>query len=178
MMSQLINIVSVWTIPAIIFITLFYANTKGIKVFDVFVDGAKEGFDTAIKLIPFLVAMLVGISLFRKSGAMDIFINILAPVFEYFGVPTDVLPIAIMRPISGSSVLAITTEILNNEGPDSLMGRIASTMIGSTETTFYVLTLYFGSVGINKIRHALTVGLLADLAGIITAIYVCMKIFG
>ncbi len=178
MMSHLINIVSVWTIPAIIFITLFYANIKGVKVFDVFVDGAKEGFDTAIKLIPFLVAMLVGISLFRRSGAMDIFINILAPVFDYFGVPTDILPIAIMRPISGSSVLAITAEILNNNGPDSLMGRIASTMIGSTETTFYVLTLYFGSVGINKIRHALTVGLLADLAGIITAIYVCMKIFG
>jgi len=178
MMSHLINIVSVWTIPAIIFITLFYANIKGVKVFDVFVDGAKEGFDTAIKLIPFLVAMLVGISLFRRSGAMDIFINILAPVFDYFGVPTDILPIAIMRPISGSSVLAITAEILNNDGPDSLMGRIASTMIGSTETTFYVLTLYFGSVGINKIRHALTVGLLADLAGIITAIYVCMKIFG
>ncbi len=178
MMSHLINIVSVWTIPAIIFITLFYANIKGVKVFDVFVDGAKEGFDTAIKLIPFLVAMLVGISLFRRSGAMDIFINMLAPVFDYFGVPTDILPIAIMRPISGSSVLAITAEILNNNGPDSLMGRIASTMIGSTETTFYVLTLYFGSVGINKIRHALTVGLLADLAGIITAIYVCMKIFG
>ncbi len=178
MIGSLINIFSVWTVPALILITLIYGNIKGVKVFDSFVDGAKEGFNTVVKLIPFLVAMLVAISLFRESGAMEICINILSPLLNLFGIPTEILPLAVMRPISGSSALAITTEILQNKGPDSLLGRIASTMQGSTDTTFFVLTVYFGSVGIKKIRHSLTVGLLADIAGILTAIFICQKVFG
>lgn len=178
MLGTIISIISVWTIPAIILIALVYANIKGVKVFDVFVEGAKEGFDTAVKLIPFLVAMLVGITLLRKSGAMDVFTHFLMPVFNVFGIPSEILPLAIMRPVSGSSALAITTEILQNHGPDSLIGRIASTMQGSTDTTFFVLTVYFGSVGIKKIRHSLTVGLLADLAGFLAAVFVCSRVFG
>lgn len=178
MLGKMISIISVWTIPAIILITLVYANIKGVKVFDVFVEGAKEGFETAVKLIPFLVAMLVAITLFRRSGAMDAFTYFLMPLFNLFGIPLDILPLAIMRPVSGSSALAITTEILQNKGPDSLIGRIASTMQGSTDTTFFVLTVYFGSVGIKKIRHSLTVGLLADLAGFLAAVFICNKVFG
>lgn len=178
MLSSIINIFSIWTVPALILITLIYGSLKGVKVFDAFVDGAKEGFNTIVKLIPFLVAMLVAISLFRQSGAMEICIHVLSPLLNYLGIPAEILPLAVMRPISGSSSLAITTEILQNKGPDSLIGRIASTMQGSTDTTFFVLTVYFGSVGIKKIRHSLMVGLLADLAGILTAIFICKKVFG
>lgn len=177
MIGSLINIFSTWTIPAIIFITLVYGNIKGVKVFDVFVEGAREGFDTAVKLIPFLVAMLVAISLFRQSGAMETIVGALSPFFVFFGIPMEVLPLAVMRPISGSSALAITTEMLEIYGPDSLLGRIASTMQGSTDTTFFVLTVYFGSVGIKKVKYSLTVGLLADLAGFLAAVYICHRVF-
>ncbi|RQD76584.1 MAG: spore maturation protein [Candidatus Syntrophonatronum acetioxidans] len=178
MVSHFINVISVWTIPAIILVTLSYAHWKGVKVFDVFTEGAKEGFETAVKLIPFMVAMLAAIGLFRRSGALEILINLLSPLFNYLGIPTDILPLAVMRPISGSSALAITTELLKTHGPDSMIGRIASTMMGSTETTLYTLTLYFGTVGIKKIRHSLTVGLIADLSGLLAAIIICNKVFG
>lgn len=151
---------------------------KKVDVFDTFVEGAEEGFSTSIKLIPFLVAMLVAIGLLRSSGALDLFIGLLTPLLASLNIPDEVVPLAIMRPLSGSGSLAITTEILTNSGPDSFVGRVASTMQGSTDTTLFILTLYFGSVGIRRTRHVLPVGLLADLAGLVAAITVCRIVFG
>ncbi len=169
---------SIWLVPALILVAFVYAHFKGVKVFDTFVEGAAEGFAAAVKLIPFLVAMLVAIGLFRESGAMDLLYSLLEPLFKFFAIPADILPLAIMRPVSGSSALAIMTELLQSKGPDSFIGRLASTMMGSTETTLYIITVYFGSVGIWKTRHALPVGLLADLTGFVAALVVCKIVFG
>jgi spore maturation protein B len=167
-----------WVIPVFLFTALVYAFVKRIDVFDTFVEGAQDGFSTSIKLIPFLVGMLAAIGVLRASGALDIFIAAVTPLLTRLNIPGDVVPLAIMRPISGSAALGITAEILQSRGPDSMLGRIASTMQGSTDTTLFVLTVYFGSVGIRRTRHALAAGLLADLAGFLAAITVCNMVFG
>lgn len=177
-MLQIISqTMAAWVIPTFLFIALVYAFLKRVDVFDTFVEGAKEGFGTSIKLIPFLVGMLVAIGILRASGALDLFILILTPVLEAFNIPGEVVPLAIMRPLSGSGALGIAAEILNSQGPDSFVGRVASTMQGSTDTTLFILTVYFGSVGIRRTRHALAVGLLADLTGFIAAIAICNIVF-
>lgn len=178
MIQIAIQTIASWVIPAFLFISLVYAFVKKIDVFDTFVSGAKEGFTTSVKLIPFLVGMLVAIGILRASGALDLFISFLTPILKYFNIPGDLVPLAIMRPISGSAALGITAEILQSKGPDSLIGRMASTMQGSTDTTLFVLTVYFGTVGIRRTRHALAVGLLADLAGFFAAVTVCILVFG
>lgn len=168
-----INILSQWAIPTMVFLVVLYSYIKGVDVFDTFVEGAKEGFQTAVRLIPFLVAMLVAIGIFRESGSFAMLTKIISPVTRLFGIPSEVLPLALMRPISGSGALAMTTEIMQTYGPDSFLGLVASTLQGSTDTTFYILTVYFGSVGIKKIRYAMSVGLIADLAGFLAAVIVC-----
>ncbi|QNO16223.1 spore maturation protein [Alkalicella caledoniensis] len=168
-----ISILSQWAIPVMVFLVVLYSYIKGVEVFDTFVEGAKEGFQTAVKLIPFLVAMLVAIGIFRDSGAFAIITKLLSPITERVGIPSEVLPLALMRPISGSGALAMTTELMQTYGPDSMLGYIASTLQGSTDTTFYILTVYFGSIGIRRIRYAMTVGLIADAAGFIAAVIVC-----
>lgn len=177
MLQIITNTMAAWIIPLFLFIILGYSFIKKVDVFDTFVDGAKEGFSTSVKLIPFLVAMLTAIGLLRASGALDLFISVLTPLLIRFNIPGEVVPLAIMRPLSGSGALAITADILNSRGPDSFVGRLASTMQGSTDTTLFVLTVYFGSVGIRRTRHALAVGLLADLAGFIAAIVICILVF-
>jgi spore maturation protein B len=174
---SILNVISAWVVPCLILLALIYAHLRGVKVFETFVEGAKEGFGMSIRLIPFLVGMMVAIGLFRDSGAMGLLDSILAPVIQLIGIPAEVLPLAFMRPISGSSALAITAEIMNTFGPDSLLGRMAATMQGSTDTTLFVLTVYFGAVGIKKTRYALTVGLLADLAGILASVLICNMVF-
>ena len=176
-MAEFINIVSKWAIPALIVISLVYGSIKKINVFDTFVEGAKEGFDTSIKLIPFLVAMLTALGIFRASGAMEFMLSFLEPFLKNFKVPSEIMPMALMRPISGSSTLAMATEIMHTHGPDSFLGRLAATMQGSTDTTFYVLTVYFGAVGIRKSKYALAVGLIGDIAGFIAALVVCFWVF-
>jgi len=178
MLQLITNSVAAWIIPTFIFVILVYAMLKKVDVFDTFVAGAEEGFSTSVKLIPFLVAMLVSIGLLRSSGALDLFIGLLTPLLTSLNIPEEVVPLAIMRPLSGSGALAITTEILTADGPDSFVGRVASTMQGSTDTTLFILTLYFGSVGIRRTRHVLPVGLIADLAGFAAAITVCRIVFG
>lgn len=178
MLQIISNTLAAWVIPAFLFIILVHAMVKRVDVFDTFVEGAKEGFTTSVKLIPYLVAMLVAIGLLRASGALDMLTGLLTPLLTRFNIPGDVVPLAIMRPLSGSGALGITTEILNTHGPDSFVGRVASTMQGSTDTTFFILTVYFGSIGIRRTRHALAVGLCADLAGFIAAIMVCNLVFG
>ena len=174
----IMNQISLYAIPMIIFIIVGYAFlVKKVKVYEVFCEGAKEGFTTAIRIIPFLVAMLVAIGIFRSSGCIDIMMRVLDPVFSAIGMPGEVLPMAIMRPLSGGGATGIMNDLMLTYGPDSLIGRIASTMKGSTETTFYVLAVYFGAVSIRKTRHAVAAGLLADLAGLLTAVWICNVMF-
>ena len=171
MFVMIMNKISLYAIPVIIFIIVGYGFfVKKVKVYEVFCEGAKEGFTTAIRIIPFLVAMLVAIGIFRSSGCIDIMMRILDPVFSVIGMPGEVLPMAIMRPLSGGGATGIMNDLMLTHGADSLIGRIASTMMGSTETTFYVLAVYFGAVSIRKTRHAVAAGLLADLAGLLTAV--------
>ena len=174
----IMNQISLYAIPMIIFIIVGYAFlVKKVKVYEVFCEGAKEGFTTAIRIIPFLVAMLVAIGIFRSSGCIDIMMRVLDPVFSAIGMPGEVLPMAIMRPLSGGGATGIMNDLMLTYGPDSLIGRIASTMMGSTETTFYVLAVYFGAVSIRKTRHAVAAGLLADLAGLLTEVWICNVMF-
>ncbi len=168
---------SIIAIPLIIILFLAYGYFKNIKVYEKFVEGAKEGFNVGVKIIPYLVAMLVAIAMFRASGAMEALMYVLKPVTSFIGMPSQVVPMAIMRPLSGSGSLGVMTEIMNTYGVDSLYGFIASSMFGSTETTFYVVAVYFGSVSVYNTRYALPVGLIADLAGLITAVYVCRLLF-
>jgi len=177
MIEFLIGYVSKWAIPFLIFFIPVFAYIRGVNVYEVFIEGAEEGFKIAIKLIPYLVAMLIAISIFRNSGAMAMSVDTIRPITDFLGIPGEVLPLAIMRPLSGGGALGITTELINTYGPDSFIGRLASTMQGSTDTTFFVLTVYFGSVGIRKYRHALWVGLLADVTTFLASIYIVTRIF-
>ena len=151
---------------------------KKVKIYEVFVEGGKEGFEIAVRIIPFLVAILVAIGMFRASGALDVLINILSPVLSLIGFPPENLLLALMRPLSGSGSFGLLSDLVKEYGPDSLFAKIGATMYGSTETTFYVLAVYFGSVGIKKIRYALYAGLLADTVGIFSAVYICRFLFG
>lgn len=177
MMFTAITTISVWAIPAIVVFLPLYAFIKKVPVYETFVDGAKDGFQTAISIIPHLVGMMVAISIFRESGALEAFVNVLRPLFSKLGVPSEVLPLALLRPITGAGSLAFTTDLIREYGPDSLIGRLASTIQGSTDTTLYVLTVYFGAVGVRKISYSLKVGLLADLVGFTAAIIICLLVF-
>ena len=167
-----------FAIPVILFAVLSLALYRKIKVYEVFVDGAKEGFNVAVRIIPYLVAILVAIGMFRASGAMAYLIKFFSPVTSLIGMPAEALPVALMRPLSGSGTLGIVTELLKEHGPSSFIGRLTSTMFGSTETTFYVLAVYFGSVGIRKTRHAVAAGLIGDTAGLLAALLICHIVFG
>jgi len=176
-MYSLISTISTWAIPAIIVFIPLYAFFRKVPVYETFVDGAKDGFDTAIQIIPHLVGMMVAISVFRASGAMDLMVGLVRPLFDAMGIPSEVLPLGLLRPITGAGSLAFTTDLIQQFGPDSMIGRMASTIQGSTDTTIYVLTVYFGAVGIKKGRYALKVGLLSDLIGFVAAILVCFLVF-
>ena len=170
--------VSIVAIPLILLFFLGWGLARKVKVYEVFVEGAKEGFNTAVRIIPYLVAMLMAIGVFRASGAMELFVSLLAPLTDLIGMPAETLPMALMRPLSGSGSLGIMTELMKTHGPDSFIGVLASTMYGSTETTFYVLAVYFGSVNVRNTRHALPAGLIADLFGMLAAVIVCRMLFG
>jgi spore maturation protein B len=174
---QIITAVSNFAIPVVLFVIIVTGVIKKVKIYESFVDGAKGGFEVAIKIIPFLVAILVAIGMFRASGAMDVFIKIISPVTNFIGMPAEALPVAMLRPLSGSGTLGLVTEIMKTHGPDSFLGKLVATMYGSTETTFYVLAVYFGSVGIKKTRHAVPTGLLADAAGLLAALFICKLVF-
>jgi spore maturation protein B len=173
----LLDWLAIIAIPLIILLFTGLAVFKKVKVYEVFVEGAKEGFTIAIKIIPYLVAMLVAIAMFRASGAIDLLNIVLSPVTKLIGMPVEVIPMAIMRPLSGSGSLGVMAELMKTHGPDSLIGFIASTMYGSTETTFYVIAVYFGAVNIQKTKYALPAGLMADAAGLIAAVLICTAVF-
>lgn len=176
--KNIIQILSTIAIPFLIIFFVGYGVIKRVRVYEVFVEGAKEGFNIAVKIIPYLVAMLVAIGIFRAGGAMDWLVYILHPLTNLIGMPAEALPMALMRPLSGSGSLGIMAEIMSVHGPDSLIGIMVSTFYGSTETTFYILAVYFGSVNIRKVRHALSAGLIADVAGILAAVFIVRLLFG
>ncbi|MCA1294740.1 spore maturation protein [Paenibacillus sp. alder61] len=173
-----VNLLSAWAVPVMIAFIPLYAYIKKVPVYESFVDGAKDGFSTAIGIIPHLVGMMVAISVFRASGALEFFVGWMTPFLEALRVPSEVLPLGILRPLTGTGSLAFTTDLIKTYGPDSMIGRIASTIQGSTDTTLYVLTVYFGAVGIRNGRYALKVGLFSDVVGFVAAIAVCLVLFG
>jgi len=177
MFTEFCEQLSVWAIPTILLIVPVIGYVRHVNVYEAFVDGASEGFYTAIRIMPFLVAMMVAINIFRASGALAVCVEYVKPMLTLIGVPPDVVPLAMMRPLSGTGSLGLVTELLNTHGPDSLVGRIASTILGSTDTTFYILTVYFGAVGISKPRYSVGVGLLGDMIGFLGSIYICQILF-
>ncbi|NOX98921.1 MAG: spore maturation protein [Verrucomicrobia bacterium] len=169
---------SVVAIPFIWLFFIVYAWVRGVKVYEEFVEGAKEGFGVAVRIMPFLVTMLVALAIFRDSGALLVMQNLMRPFLNLVSFPVELVPMALMRPLSGSGSQGVLVEILTNEGLSDTLKYTAATMFGSTETTFYVLAVYFGSVGIRRARHALAAGLCADAAGIIAAVVICKLVFG
>lgn len=174
----MIAALSIWVVPLILLGIPLYGYLKGVNVYEAFVEGASEGVQMAVRIFPYLVAIFLALSLFRASGALAATIHFLDPVLRPLGVPGEVIPLVIVRPLSGNAALGILTDLLKHHGPDSTVGRLASIMQGSTDTTLYILTLYFGSVGIRKSRYALYVGLLGDLVGAIFAVVMTTVFFG
>lgn len=177
-MVKILSIISVATIPAIMSLILVHGYIKGVDLYDSFVEGAKEGFVTAIRIMPYLIAIFVAIGIFKRSGAMEMLVNGLSPITSIFGVPKEVVPLVIMRPISGSGSLAVVQDIVTTYGADTFVGRVASTMMGSAETIFYTMAVYFGAVGIKNSRHTLAAALVSHLAAVIASVVVCSLIFG
>ncbi|MBA4603842.1 spore maturation protein [Thermoactinomyces mirandus] len=176
-MFEVVSFISNMMLPAIIVFVPLYAVFRKVPVYDSFIEGAKEGFPTAISIIPHLVGMMVAVSIFRDTGALQFYLQFLNPVLSWFNIPNEVIPIGILRPISGTGSLAFVESILRTYGPDSFLGKLASTIQGSTDTTLYVLTVYFGAVGIRSSLYALKVGLWADLAGFLASWIICSIIF-
>ena len=174
-----LNSLARYIIPALLVgIPLYAMAARKVKVYEVFVEGAKDGFTIAVRIIPYLVAILVAVGMFRASGALDVLLELLAPVLNFIGFPPENLPLALMRPLSGSGSLGLLTDVVNEYGADSLYAKIGATMFGSSETTFYVLAVYFGSVGVIRSRHAIPAGLIADAVGALSAVYLCKWLLG
>lgn len=173
----MINTISLYLLPALILLILTVAIIKKVPIYEEFTEGAKDGFKVSVNIIPYLVAIIVGISMFRASGAMDSIANLLAPILSKLSIPTDSVPIMITRSLSGSATLGLFSEIAHKFGADAYVTKLCAVMVGSSETTFYVLSVYFGSVGITKFRYAVLTGLIADFIGIVAAIFVCSLIY-
>jgi spore maturation protein SpmA len=172
------GVLSFWMIPALIAGLVLFGWARGVRVYESLVEGAKEGFQTALRIIPYLVAILVAVAMFRASGCLDLFVAAVSPLTAPIGLPAEAVPLAVLRPLSGSGAFGVMSEILTTRGPDSYLGYLVSTMQGSTDTTFYILAVYFGAVGIKKTRHAVPAGLLADAAGIAAAVFICHLVWG
>jgi len=171
-----VNALSLLAIPFLLSFFPIYAAARRVKVYEEFVEGAKEGFNVILRIIPFLVTILVAIGMFKGAGGIDLLTKWLAPVLAPLHFPPDLLPLALMRPLSGSGTLALLTEIVHRLGPDNIVSLTAATIYGSTETTFYVAAVYFGSVGVKQTRHAIPAGLLADLVGVIASVAICRAV--
>jgi spore maturation protein B len=177
-LREIVSVLSYFVLPAIIVGFPLYGLYKKVPVYESFVEGAKEGFEVAVRIIPYLVAILFAIGMFRASGAMDFLIELLRPALGLIGFPAEVLPMAIVRPLTGSGSAGIVVDMINEFGEDSIFVKMAATMFGSTETTFYVIAVYFGAVGIKKTRHAVPAGLVADFAAMLVAVWAVRLLFG
>ena len=173
----MIEKISIYILPSIIFIILLTGVIKKVPVYEEFIEGAKDGFQVSVSIIPYLVAIIVGIGMFKASGAIDIIARSFGGILTKLGIPVDILPIMITRSLSGSATLGLFSDIATNLGPDSFVTKMAAIMVGSSETTFYVLSVYFGSIGIKKFRYALLTGIIADIIGIVLAVWVAHLFF-
>lgn len=172
-MQNALSAVSEWLLPLIVGTILVFGYLRKVPIYNTFVDGAKGGFATSIKLIPHLIAMVVAVSVFSASGAMDMLVKVLTPFLHWMHIPAEVAPLGLLRPISGQGALAFMVKIFDNphQGPDSFLGMLASTMQASSDTTLYILTVYFGSIGIRRFRYALKVGLLSDFVSVLASVF-------
>ena len=175
---RVVDAISKLLVPFLLAVFPLYAALRGVKIYEEFVEAAKEGFDVAIRIIPYLLAMLCAVGMFRAAGGIDMITSVLAPVLKLIHFPTELLPMVLLRPMSGSGTLGMFTELTKQFGPDSLIARMAGTIYGSTETTFYVLAVYFGSVAIRRTRYAVIAGLTADAVSVIVSIVLCRAMFG
>lgn len=173
----MISTISALILPFLILTILTWGVVKKQPVYEQFIDGAKDGFEVSIKIIPYLVAIIFAITIFRASGLLEFIGNTISPIIQRIGLPTEVLPIIFTRSLSGSATLGLFSDIASNLGSEAFATKLAAIIVGSSETTFYVLSVYFGSIGILKYRYALLTGIIADIAGIVTAIIIANIFF-
>lgn len=172
-----LSFLSIIALPLIVILIILNGLLMGVDVYQSFLKGALGGLEVLIKIIPALVGLLTAVFVFRASGAMELLVGFVQPFCVYFGIPGDIVPLVLLRPVSGSASLALVSDIIKNNGADSFLGRLASVVMGSTETIFYTLALYFGSVGIKNSRYTLWAALLTDLVGFIAALFICRLLF-
>lgn len=175
--QSILNVISLWALPFVIVLILTVGMFKKVPIYEVFTEGAKDGFKVAVNIIPYLVAIIVAISMLRASGAIEMLAGAMSSFLTRFNIPSDVLPVIFIRPLSGSAALGLFSDIATNAGANAYSTKLAAVMVGSSETTFYVLAVYFGAIGITKFRYALCVGLLADIIAAIMSIVVCGWMF-
>lgn len=169
--------IGIYVIPVILFIIIIFAIIKRLPVFDLFLQGARQGISSVFKIIPSIIALVSAVAMLRASGLLDAIIGLVSPVLEPLGFPAQLLPLSLLRPVSGSGALAVLDDIYKNYGADSFIGQAASVMMGSTETTFYAIAVYYGSVGISKTRHTVPSALMADFTGMVMAV-LTVRLFG
>jgi spore maturation protein B len=172
------SVISLYAVPVIFLIILGVGLFREVNVYDAFVEGAKDGISTIIRILPPLVGLMTAVGVLRASGTLDFLIYIMKPLVSFLGIPPEAMPLALLRPVSGSASLALVAELVQTYGPDSYVGRVVSTMMGSTETIFYTLAVYYGSVGIRNIRYTLLAALLADGVSVMASAWICTIIFG
>lgn len=177
MIKSFFDILSMLALPVLIMLILVFALIKKVPVYEAFVDGAKDGIDVTLRIIPYLTAIIVAVAMFRASGALEMLTNLLADILQKIHLPSEILPLAIVRSLSGSAALGVFSDIASQNPPNSFVVKLGAVMLGSSETTFYVLSVYFGAVGIKKYRYALATGLLADIIGFIASVIVATVFF-
>lgn len=176
-MINFINLISMSIIPILMTIILFHGFIKKIDIYEVFVEGAREGFNTSLRIMPYLIGIFLAIGIFKESGAMNFFITLLSPVTNLVKIPREVIPLIVMRPISGSGALGIVNDVVQTNGADSIIGRIACTMMGSSETIFYTMAIYFGAIGIKRARHTMIAALISHIAAVLASVWICRIVF-
>lgn len=176
MIASVLNHISLFFIPGIITLVIFFGIYKRAPVYDLFIEGTKDGLKTAMELLPFIIAIFIGIEALVSSGAMQFLENALGPVFKLAGIPEELMPLVLLRPVSGSGSLVLVEKIIGQYGPDSFIGRSASVMVGSCETVFYVLAVYFGATSVKNIRHSFSAGIIGYIVGIFASLLACMYI--
>lgn len=174
---EILNYAIKGIIPIIVGAVVLYGILHGVKVYECFIEGAKEGIGVCMRILPYLLAMLIAINCFKVSGAMEFFISLIRPVVKFVGIPSEIVPLILIKPLSGSGGIGVFTDLVKSYGPDTYIGFLASVIMGGTETIFYTLTVYFGAVGIKKIRHSLWVALLVDFCAVLFAVNLTLLIF-
>ncbi|MFZ5645739.1 MAG: spore maturation protein [Bacillota bacterium] len=177
MFYNYLSIAGSWFIPIFLLLVFIHGAYKKVPLYETFVEGAKEGLAMAVRLLPYVVGIYVAVGIFRTSGAMEAILTPFKPVLSFLGVPAEVLPLMVVRPLSGPAALGVTSDLIDKYGPDSFIGRLASTLDGSCDTTLYILAIYFASVGIKNPRYSLPIGLMADFAGFAASVVICRVVF-